>query len=71
MKNERLYEFTCPYCGNYEKVELDIDEVEEVICKKCNQKIDLDELRIVESSNMEFHGDTPTIYNPNENKQKR
>ena len=65
MKNERLYEFTCPYCENRERISLDLDQEVEIICKKCNQKIDLDILQIVESSNMEFHGDEVTPYNPN------
>ena len=63
---KKLYEYTCPFCGNYEKVTLDLDEIDELICKKCNQKIDLDLLNIVESSSMEFHGEAPTPYNPNE-----
>ena len=64
MKNLRLYEFNCPFCGNYEKLELDVDQLEYVVCNKCNQKADLDNLTIVEMGNMEFHGDTPTVYNP-------
>lgn len=68
---KKLYEYTCPFCENYEKLLLDLDNIDSITCKKCNQKIDLDLLNIVESSSMEFHGDSLTPYNPNEEKGKR
>ena len=34
---KKLYEYTCPFCENYEKLLLDLDNIDSINCKKCNQ----------------------------------
>lgn len=68
MKKARLYEFNCPYCGHFERLFLD-SNVEEITCKKCNQKSSVDCAFSLETGNMEFHGDIPVAYVPNEEKE--